>query len=101
MTINTTWFDAQPPFVFALTTEGDLTVEWTVGGIPEDLQARLGIVMPAEELKILRLDSPRRSPPKNANRKKTNARLSLTVWKRFLMTFLMRDDMSSNPLSMI
>jgi hypothetical protein len=53
--LKTTWLGAQAPFAFFLTTEGALTVEWGVAlapGLPS--VARLGIVIPAEELEALR-----------------------------------------------
>jgi hypothetical protein len=51
--LPTTWWDAQGPFSFALTTEGALTVEWWLriaGGPP----LRIGVVIPPEEVKTLR-----------------------------------------------
>jgi len=50
----TTWWDAQAPFAYGLTQEGALTVQWSYAPIPGGPQLRFGIVLPAEEVKILR-----------------------------------------------
>jgi hypothetical protein len=52
--LPTTWWDAQGPFSFALTTEGALTVVWGHHTIQGGPQLRMGIVIPPEEVKILR-----------------------------------------------
>jgi hypothetical protein len=57
MTAKTVWFDVHPPFSFALTTKGELTVEWgqyVSPGVPDGPVIRMGIVIPAEEVKTLR-----------------------------------------------
>lgn len=54
--IKTNWWDAEPPFKLALTTEGELTVEWGLSPAPalRMPQLRFGIVIPAEQVKILK-----------------------------------------------
>jgi hypothetical protein len=56
MTIKTQYFDAQPPFTFGLTVTGDLTVEWEfrVAGVPNLSVLRMGVVIPAAEVRTLR-----------------------------------------------
>jgi hypothetical protein len=57
----TQWLSAGRPLEFGLTTEGELTVEWELVLPQSPLlsqtelpRSRLGIVIPAEEVKILR-----------------------------------------------
>jgi hypothetical protein len=70
--------DAQGPFSFALTTEGALTVVWGHHTIQGGPQLRMGIVIPPEEVKILRWGlQETRNHSGNAIRKATNARRSL------------------------
>jgi hypothetical protein len=60
--IKVQWFTAGPPIQFGLTVTGDLTVEWglPLEQIPSHLRnvelpaIRLGVVIPAEQVKILR-----------------------------------------------
>lgn len=49
------WVYAQRPIVFHITTEGELSIEYAVQfGFPDAPQVRLGLVIPAEEVKTLR-----------------------------------------------
>ncbi len=57
MTTKTAWFEVQRPISFALTTKGELTVEWghfVVPGSPDSPVVRMGFVIPAEEVQTLR-----------------------------------------------
>jgi hypothetical protein len=52
--IRAPFIDARPPFVYALTTKGELTIEWGIDlplGAP---QVRMGVVIPAGEVETLR-----------------------------------------------
>jgi hypothetical protein len=50
------WMSALPPVTFGLTTEGELTVEWSVQfGTLDSPHVRMGLVVPAEEARTLLL----------------------------------------------
>ena len=49
----TKWIDARPPFRFALTEGGALTVEWAYPVAPGIDPLRMGVVVPPEEVKNL------------------------------------------------
>jgi hypothetical protein len=49
--MKTKWLDVRRPFLFGLTQDGELTVEWSFPSTEDDL--RLGIVIPVEEVKTL------------------------------------------------
>jgi hypothetical protein len=48
---KTKWLETHRPFVFGVTQEGELTVEWSLPTVDGDL--RLGVVIPVEEVKTL------------------------------------------------
>ena len=46
--------NAQPPFMFGIGLQGEIIISWLAGNLPDGVNLRMHLSIPAEELPVLR-----------------------------------------------